>query len=152
MNTTLANRIEETLITRKGQFSKAVWARDCKVKVGASPLTKCTVMTVRAGINYDNMKAVQEKRENGELPETNGGLPWGQWAIFPYVIEHKGNRYARLYPSKDINTRIAYYDNKGTLRTYEEIEHALLASEKRKDDGKTIECITVKMNDMIELY
>jgi len=144
--------IEETLITRKGQFSKAAWSRDCKVKVGYPALTKCTVMTVRAGINYDNMKAVKEKRDNGELPETNAGLPWGTWAIFPYVIEHKGNRYARLYPSKDINTKIAYYDVNGALKTYEEVEHMLTASEKRKDDGRTIECITVKMNDIIELY
>lgn len=147
-NQTNTMNIEETLKSKKGQFTRAAWVRDCKVKVGAPSIRKATVMTVRAGIEYDNMKVVKDKRESGELPAENAGLPWGEWEVYPYLIQHHGIRYARLYPMASSNTQVAYFMD-GKERTFEEVEQYLLASEKRKQKG---DCITVKLADLVELY
>lgn len=142
--------IEETLRSKKGQFSRAAWVRNCKVKVGSPAVRKSTVMTVRAGIQYDNMKSVQDKRESGELPKENAGLPWGQWEVYPYLIQHNGTRYARLYPTASQSAQVAYFVN-GKEQSYEQVEGYLLASEKRNDKAAP-DCITVKLADIVELY
>ena len=41
------------------------------------------------GVEYANLR-VNKERETGPLP-------WGTWKVAPYVIEHKGQDYARLY-------------------------------------------------------
>ena len=152
LNPTIAESILNKLLTKKGQFTSAAWSRPCKVKKGAPEnIMKSTVMTVRAGIDYDNLKSVQEKRESGALPEENAGLPWGQWKQFPYLIEHKGVDYVRLYPTQgDIQAKVEYFMN-GLPVEYEAIESFLLSSEKRKADDKPIDCFTVKLADMIDM-
>lgn len=54
-------------------------------------LRKVTTAKVLTGVAYAAL-AVNQGRETGDLP-------WGEWAegLFPYVIEHKGREYARLY-------------------------------------------------------
>lgn len=52
-------------------------------------LHKVTTATVRTGVEYRNLA------QNADI-ET-GALPWGQWAIYPWIIEHKGQDYARIY-------------------------------------------------------
>jgi len=143
--------ILETLTSKKGQFSRAIWHRACKVRAGSPAITKITVATVRAGIEYDNKASVIEKRENGELPKENAGLPWGEWEQYPYLIQHKGIRYARLYPTANSNTLVEYrMDNR--VITYDDALPHLLASEHKKTGSEKPECITVKLNDIIELY
>jgi hypothetical protein len=84
------------LVTLKGQFVVIRTVRDLKVYKGTvGHYEKDSTFTARIGVNYDNIGAVKEKRETGELPEENAGLPWGTWLIFPYIIAHKGNHYVR---------------------------------------------------------
>jgi len=52
-------------------------------------LTKVTRAIVQTGVDFAAL-AVNGDRETG-------ALPWGEWHAFPYVIEHKGQHYARLY-------------------------------------------------------
>jgi hypothetical protein len=56
---------------------------------------KDSTFTARVGVDYDNISAVKEKRETGELPAENAGLPWGEWLHFPHVIIHNGKCYFR---------------------------------------------------------
>ena len=144
--------ILKTLKDKKGQFSRAIWCREVKVKKGMPEFKKCTVMNVRTGIDYDNLKSVKDKRESGELPEENQGLPWGEWEEFPILIKHKEVLYARLYPAPDCTMEVEYFDSTGHSVTYEEVEPYMLASEKRKEDDKKPDCICVKLNDLVELY
>lgn len=61
---------------------------------------KVTEMTVISGVSFENRRDIRDAIEAGERSEV-GALPWGQWKNFPFVIEHKGNDYIRLYlPSK----------------------------------------------------
>ncbi|RMD51067.1 hypothetical protein D6827_02940 [Candidatus Parcubacteria bacterium] len=74
----------------------------------------------RAGVNYDNKASVQEKRENGELPAENAGLPWGEWLKPPYLVSHKGNIYVRLYPTPNCKVE-SYFTIDGEKVSDEEI-------------------------------
>jgi hypothetical protein len=57
---------------------------------------KITEMTIVSGISFENRKDVKDAIEAGERSEV-GQLPWGTWKQFPFVIEHKGADYVRLY-------------------------------------------------------
>lgn len=87
------------VFARTGQFVSVLWQRPLKTRKGIDcVVTKEVRGTVRVGLSYDSRGAVQDARETGQLPSANAGLPWGNWLVFPYVIEHKGAHYVRLYP------------------------------------------------------
>jgi hypothetical protein len=52
-------------------------------------LVKVSTAVVQTGVDFAAL-AVNGDRETGSLP-------WGEWKHFPYVVEHKGQDYARLY-------------------------------------------------------
>jgi hypothetical protein len=135
------------LLTRKGQFMRVSWKREMKVRKGTTSLIEKVVVAVcRAGIEYDNREIVQEKRESGELPAENAGLPWGQWLVYPYVISHKGQLYIRLYPATGMKAHREFFLN-GISARREEIEALCLASEFR-DDAEEPLCFTVKLESI----
>ncbi len=109
---------------------------------------------MRGGIDYDNMKVVKEGREDGSLPSENAGLPWGEWAEFPYHIAHKGQDYARFYPASgnDISTgkgfvpHVEYYLN-GELTTKEAVTSICLASEFPNREETPL-CFTIKAENV----
>lgn len=137
------------LFTRRGQFLAVHWRRPMKTRKGiADTIEKKVSTVVRAGITYDNIADVQAKRETGELPAENAGLPWGQWVAFPYLISHKGTLYVRLYVSKnpEHQTRAEFYRN-GVQVDKESLRADCLASEFR-DDGPA-DCFTVKLESVV---
>ena len=86
--------ILSNVLAKKGQFGRATYQKRLKTRKGsAHVIEKRTSMTIRAGIDYDNLSAVKEKRANGDLPEVNNGLPWGSWVCFPYIISHNDKHY-----------------------------------------------------------
>jgi hypothetical protein len=139
--------------TRKGQFSRAAWCRQCGVRKGAPEVKKMTITTVRAGIDYNALSAVEAMRASGELPAEPQPLPWGDWLDFPFTIQHKDKIYLRLYPSANANTETKFFMG-DKESSYEEVEEFLLAKEKRKNDDNPVDklCFTVKLDDVIELY
>lgn len=110
---------------------------------------KVTSMVIRGGIEYDNQGVVKEGREDGTLPEENAGLPWGQWAEYPFHIEHKGSDYARFYTASGISfePKVEYYLN-GELTTKAAIEPLCLASEFRKSDEPAPLAMTIKADNV----
>jgi hypothetical protein len=81
--------------TNAGRFTRVEWERLLKVKKGVDPIIKATSATLTLGTSYDSKAIVKEKRENGDLPAENAGLPWGEWLQYPWVIAHKGEQYLR---------------------------------------------------------
>jgi hypothetical protein len=63
----------------------------------ARKLVKFTSGLFRCGINFSNLGAVIDGIRDHERGPVQP-LPWGQWQQFPFIIEHKGERYLRLYP------------------------------------------------------
>ena len=110
---------------------------------------KVTTIVIRGGIEYDNQKVVQEGRESGALPEENAGLPWGEWAEYPFHITHKGSDYARFYTASglDFQPKTEYYLN-GELSTKAKVEPFCLKSEFRKSDEPLPLAMTIKADNV----
>lgn len=137
--------------TPKGSNIIVEWVRPMKTRKGVQDvLTKSVRMVGRIGIDYDNMKDVQAKRESGELPAENAGLPWGEWLEFPYLIGHKGQTYLRLAngTSDKVHPECHYFRN-GIEVTKESLDAELLASEKEEKKG---DCFTCKTENMTRIH
>ena len=128
--------------TPKGANIVCEWTRPCKTRKGTPAIiTKAVRMVGRMGVEYDNLGAVQEKRDNGELPAVNAGLPWGQWSEYPWLIEHKGKHYLRLYngTSKLTTVKATFYMD-GIEAEKDRVAPFLLASELTEKDGDCFCC------------
>jgi hypothetical protein len=104
--------IKNILATRKGQNLSAIFGKELKTRKGVENVVeKVTSIVVRGGIDYDNQALVKEGREDGTLPEENAGLPWGEWAEFPYHITHKDQDYVRFYSASGLafEPKVEYY-------------------------------------------
>lgn len=129
----------------KGSFHSILWERPMKVKkaFAGQTIVKRSSAVVRFGVEYDNMKAVQSKRESGELPAVNQGLTWGMWAMYPYFIEHKGNTYLRCSVSKKNPVQTEYFLN-GVKVDAETVKSMCLASEFTKKDSVDVFTLNVE--------
>lgn len=112
------------------------------------PITKTTEATVRLGIKYDNMKAVAEMRETGEIPKNNGGLPYGRWEIPQYVIENKGTYYLRCYVMPHTRIKTRYFI--GGLEVSKEfaLQYCLKSESNR---GNNTGCMDIKFENIREI-
>ncbi len=137
------------LLTRKGQIVTITARRSMKtLKSTQAMIEKLSVFQARAGINYDNVKAVKEKRESGELPAENAGLPWGEWHQFPYVIRHKGKFYFRLYTvANNFTPKTVYFVN-GVESDRATVEPLCLASEFY---DKITDCFTYPLEGILSV-
>lgn len=129
MSTDSLPSLVRRILSRAGQFTGFLWTRNLKTRKGVSDIITKTVRCVgRVGLSYEKRASVQDARASGELPATNAGLPWGQWLLFPYLIEHKGNLYVRIYPVPGRAPKVIYKLN-GRIVRRSEIEALCLASE-----------------------
>lgn len=160
------DEIKSILKTRKGQNLSVVIGKQLKtykkikdvsvmgrneiIHYGDAPVVeKVTSIVIRGGIEYDNQQVVQEGRENGTLPEENAGLPWGEWAEYPFHISHKGSDYVRFYTASGLSfePKVEYYLN-GELTTKAVVEPLCLASEFRKSDEPLPLAMTIKADNI----
>ena len=135
----------------KGANIIVEWVRPCKTFKGVTDsITKSVRMVGRMGIDYNNMASVQDKRESGELPAEPQALPWGVWSIFPFLIEHKGAFYLRLYngTSEKVRPETHFFRN-GQEVSKDEIKPLLLKSEIDTDHG---DCFTCKVENMTRIH
>jgi len=136
-------------LATKGQFIKVSFQTEKKPAAAHKgiSLKKITEGVFRAGINFANLMSVKEGIENGERGEVQP-LPWGRWTNFPYLIEHKGQTYVRLYPAVNGKVNVQYFvdgvaTDKTTFNSY------LTPSEANRNDP--VECFTVKADNIIYL-
>lgn len=117
------------LLTKKGQIVTIVTERPMKVRKGQDAITKRSEFQCRIGVEYDNIKKVQEKRDEGALPEQNAGLPWGKWVEYPYTIEHKDEMYLRCTMLRNMTGKDPVYTRNGEVISKDDAKAACLASE-----------------------
>ena len=147
-----ATEIIDNIKNRKGQHVKVTWQRVAKtLHVSNLLVTKRTEAWVRAGIEFANIGKVIKAIEAGERGEVQE-LPWGRWFDYPFIIEHKGILYIRLYPSSFVNlaTSVEWAIN-GRPTTYNDVACYLLASEKRKENDERPLCFTIKAESVISI-
>ena len=147
--------MKETFLNKKGQFAKITFKRSMKVAAAHKLHTVEKVvwgMLVRCGIDYDNMKSVQDKREDGTLPVENQGLPWGEWEVFPHLIKHKGETYFRFSVAKNVNnqTMVVKYLVDGQEATIDQAKELCIASE-FKPKETSLDVFTVKESNLISV-
>ena len=131
--------VKNAISSGKGRNIQLSWKRPCKTRKSCEDLIeKRTHTSGRLGIKYDNQKVVKEKRENGDLPSINQGLPWGTWEQFPYLIKHKDKRYLRVYRNTANIQPIVQYLRNGKPVSFEDISDQLLKSEKNSKSGDAI--------------
>ena len=139
-----------TLLSKKGQFVNVVYEKPIK-QLKTSPYAKVTKevsLVGRAGVTYDNIQKVKDKRESGELPEENQGLPYGFWINYPYILEHKGKQYARLSLVQNNKPKITYKINGKEVDQKTALEYSL-ASEKPKEDKPDV--INICLDNIISI-
>ena len=138
----------------KGSFQKMIWSRELKLYKKFEnqniKITKVSEGTVRFGVEYDNMKAVQEKRENGELPQDNQGLNGMEWIFYPYLLKGKnGKEYLRVNTIKGNPIKTKYFMN-GEEITKEQAEEYCTANNFSKG-GNPLEVFNVGIENIIQV-
>lgn len=113
-------------------------------------LVKVTVGVFRAGIDYAKLATVNKAIADKERGEVQG-LPWGEWESFPYTITNKGNRYFRLYTSKnpDHKIRTAYFvDGRQVPKANFALYLTPAAARDLLAPSRELDCFTVKESGM----
>lgn len=139
----------QQLLAKKGQIATITTQRDMKMRKGQPVVQKKSTFQCRIGVNYDNIAAVKEKREEGVLPAENAGLPWGEWLEFPHLITHKGEVYIRCTPLRnDFIPRTSFF-----LDGYEVSKDAVipmcLASEFK--DDRSNDAFNIRASSILEV-
>lgn len=155
MNT---NYMIAKLATKKnGQFFKASYVSDLPMTAAAKRngviALKYTTGTFRKGLNYNNLKSVQQKRMDGTLPSTPEKLPWGSWdARWPgLVIEHKDKLYVRFYSSPN-RPKSTYYLNGKPISKEELMALGVVQNSYWKKGDTAPDCITVNIANIQEIF
>lgn len=135
---------------KKGQFANLTWNKQLKTRAGVDVrVEKVSSAVVRFGVEYEKIKAVQEKKENGEIPKETQPLKWGQWSDFPYFISHKDNMYLRCSTVKNSKVKTEYFAD-GQPITREEAEVLCLKSEFGKS-GAEMDVFTVNTENILSI-
>jgi len=105
-------QILSTLLANKGQIRTVKIKRPLKLKKGCEsdyPIYKETIQQARCGISYENIKAVSEGRDNGELPAKNMGMKGKSWELYPYLLRNDGGellfRFYRVNSMMGVKTK-----------------------------------------------
>lgn len=118
-----------------------------KSELSGKTIQKISELQVRL-VNYENQKAVQEKRANGMEKQPNNWtkLANGVWQ------DNNGNFKLCIAPSRLKNARnTSKYFMEGNEVNYEEIESSLLASDKKRKDSNQPDWFTLKIDNIIEI-
>lgn len=144
---TKTQQLLDLVLSKKQQPVKFVTERMLKVRKGQDAIVKRSEFTAIIGQVYDEIEEVIEKRATGELPAENAGLPWGEWAVFPYIIAHKGEYYVRCTMDRTAERKAPRYTRNGLEITRAEAEAAALASEFRAGDDSIV--FNIKLGSVV---
>lgn len=144
-----ARNLALALSEHKGEWMTAEWESTAKPAAAhkGKTLTKRCTATVRTGVSFANLKVVREAIEAGERPEV-ASLPWGEWAVFPFVIVHKGTEYVRLTLAGSSHISVQYFVD--GVHVERDAFNAFLTPSDAKS-GERPEVISVKMENIRRL-
>lgn len=139
---------------QKGSFHAVVWERPLKVKkaFGGNVVVKRTFGSgLRFGVKYDNMAAVQKKREDGTLPAENAGLIGRKWLVPDLFLESEktGKTLVRVSLSESSKMNTQYFLN-GRPVEKEEVAPMLYASD-LKPHNMAVDCFDVSTDAIIAI-
>lgn len=141
----------------KGQTLRATWQNTVpclKQYAGEVTVTKHTQCHVIAGVEFANRKEVREAIEAGTRGEVQS-LPWGSWLVYPFLIEHKGETYIRLFPPTEAQMQYfnlqhtsEWFANGQPITQEQAIEYC---GSKAKPRDEQAQCFSVKCANVIAI-
>jgi hypothetical protein len=109
------DEIVSRILKKKGQLCRIKYARPLKIKKESQTEysgRKITDGVFRIGVDYNNTKAVQDKRASGELPAENQGLKGRSWVVFPCLLKGLNDKLlVRIYTVRNAYRRTHYEIN-----------------------------------------
>lgn len=118
-----------------------------KSELSGKTIQKISELQVRL-VNYENQKAVQEKRSQGmeKRPNDWTKLADGVWQ------DNKGHFKLCVAPSRLKNARnVSKFLIDGNEVKYDEIESSLLSKDKKRKDSDGPDWFTLKIDNVIEI-
>jgi hypothetical protein len=140
----MKNQVLEKIVQKNRKGFVGVRTKTlCKTRKNAPKVEKLTMFLANVGFDYTHTQAGKEaiNQQGKENP-----LPWGEWKQFPYLIEHKGQDYLRLYPVKTSKKRVFYYVD-GKSVTKDQVKDYLLKTSKVEEPA----CFTVRMDSILSI-
>lgn len=114
-------------------------------------LKKESTYQVRLGVQYDNIKNVKQKREDGSLPTENQGLSGKEWVEYPTILRSTktGELYLRCstIPNQPVKTK--YYDGDKEI-SKDDVKPLCLALEFPKNKP-LVDVFDIKLSDILEI-
>ena len=104
----------------KGSFVGITYESEKKLakKFEGNTLIKKSVMTLRNGIEYENLASVKAMREAGVEAQGLNGM---EWEDYPYILKNaNGKLYARFYTVEGSHSKATWYLN-GIEKTVDEL-------------------------------
>lgn len=116
--------------TQKGSIHTIVYGKKLKTRAGCGDVyEKVTVTQGRFGVEYNNLKAVVNGRNVGNLPVEPCALPKGTtWSEYPFYINGKSGIQLRVARANSGYGKTTYFKN-GQKIDKATAEAACLASE-----------------------
>lgn len=142
-------KMVQAMFSLRGQIVTIKTLREMKMRKGQEMIMKESKFQCRAGVDYNNISNVIEKREDGRLPSEPQSLPWGEWEVFPYLISHKGEYYFRCTTIKTTMIPIVRFLKNNVEISKDEAIISCLASEFRDNDDRDV--FTIKISSILEI-
>lgn len=118
--------------TQRGSIHTITYKKELKTRKGVEDtIEKVTTLQGRFGVEYDNIKSVQEAREDGSAPAENGGLVGAMvWDDHRYILknENTGKYQLRVTKCNRWPSKVTYLKN-GVVVDKEDIKALCLKSE-----------------------
>lgn len=150
MNTTSTstNNVIEAFLSSAGQFASVTFKSNPKPAAAFKGvvLEKVTTGVFRSGVNFANLASTKAEFASGERTEVQP-LAWGEWAQFPFVIAHKGERFLRLTTVKGKKSQSTFKVN-GVEVTRDEFESFLVPSARSENKTPT-EVFNIKEANLV---
>lgn len=144
--------ILQYLLSRKGQIVTIYARRGLKIrtKFPNTKIEKYSVFQARAGVIYNHLAKVIEKRAESQLPEYNAGLNGMKWERFPYILRSiKTNKlYFRFYSINNTFVPKVKYILNGQEVLRDDIEQFVLANEIKENNR---ECFDYPLDCIMEV-
>ena len=105
----LARSIIDAL-AKPGAFQSLTWLSAPKPAAAhkGRTLVKQTTLVCRTGVEYSAIATVALRLAEQGRTADDLTLPWGEWAVYPFLIHHKGEEYLRVSPAVGARPRSTY--------------------------------------------
>ena len=147
------NNIKNAITGIKGQFVSLKWHKTCSTykNVTENIEKETQAHSVRIGAQYENMQAVKEGRENGNLPSENTGLRGLEWEVYPYILKNPktGKEFLRI-ETTEASTFSSEFFMDGQDVDKESILDKLTANEKKSNDTRPI-VMNIPLENILEI-